>query len=242
MTYPFLLKHGKPFKIEADCFITALSKALMKHPGKRIIVKYSKAMRQYLANLNEKDSILVTRHGGITAVSLRDKNETDNVLPIEDDNMDLITAKKEAVTRSKADKKKTLHINVKEDGECEIEETPDATTHASYKAGKELPVDEPPTDTKVETVKSEVAVKTSTKTPSGKTKNSNDMKTVAKKVEKKVVAPKKAPAKSTPSDRVIRGNNMALSAAEWKKVDALLAKNQMTFSAWSRSLVLKQIK
>jgi len=41
---------------------------------------------------------------------------------------------------------------------------------------------------------------------------------------------------------VPRGNNMYLTEAEWKKVDTLLAKEGVSFSAWSRGLVQAKIK
>jgi hypothetical protein len=72
-----------------------------------------------------------------------------------------------------------------------------------------------------------------------KTQNTEIMKAEAKKSPAKKEAPKKlAKAEKT----LPRGNNMYLTAGEWAKVDALLAKKELSFSAWSRGLVQAAIK
>jgi len=63
----------------------------------------------------------------------------------------------------------------------------------------------------------------------------NKAKNVAAKAAAKTI--KEAKVKTVP-----RGNNMYLTEAEWKKVDTLLAKEGVSFSAWSRGLVQAKIK
>lgn len=96
-----------------------------------------------------------------------------------------------------------------------------------------------PVKTPKEVNKKEMAV---VKTPAKK---------IAKKVPaKKVTAVKKSPGKVlTPKtekkdvgEKLIRGNNMALTPAEWRKVDELLKKEDVSFSTFSRNLVLAKIK
>ena len=82
MTYSFVLKGSRSFKVDADCFVNALNKALLKFPGKRIIVNYSRSMKQYLAKLNPADNVLITRNGHITACSLRSVD--DDFIPVSD--------------------------------------------------------------------------------------------------------------------------------------------------------------
>lgn len=73
--------------------------------------------------------------------------------------------------------------------------------------------------------------------------NGAEIKTTAEKTKKQ---PMKTIAKKLPKNEkaktIARGNNMFLTEADWKKVDAILNKEETSFSAWSRSLVLAKIK
>lgn len=71
------------------------------------------------------------------------------------------------------------------------------------------------------------------------TKVAVKMKNVKKPAIK--VKAKNGIAKKEKIKTVPRGNNMFLTEAEWKKVDALLAKENVSFSAWSRGLVQAEI-
>lgn len=73
------------------------------------------------------------------------------------------------------------------------------------------------------------------------------------KSKKVAAAPKKSDSKKkiaakvlTPKDsepRITKGNNMALTEAQWKKVDAKIkSMGEKSFSSYSRNLVLKDIK
>lgn len=211
-TYSFRIKNGRPFKVPADCFINALNKALLKFPGKRIIVNYSKAMKQYLAKLNPADNVLITKNGHIMSASLQPAEDENDFIPLTDTNVDLVTAKKEAVTRSKADKKKVFYINVDKDtAECIIEETANETTHAAYKAGNEIAIptasaeaaDKPTPISKAKTGKSATPAP-ATKEVAGKNKNTKEVKKQAKSgvAAKKAAAPAKKAATSTTVTKV----------------------------------------
>ena len=175
--------------------------------------------------------------------------------------MDLITAKVEAAALSKRERK-IVYICVADDGECELLDSPNGEVMATFSGGTEVkeqveavatikPAPKEKKITKVSaeemkvikenkdelrTVKREAPIKKA----SGKSKN-KVMAAVAKKkkVTKKAVTSR--PSVST-EKKIPRGNNMHLTAAEWKKVDAVLEREQISFSAWSRGLVLAKIK
>jgi hypothetical protein len=102
---------------------------------------------------------------------------------------------------------------------------------------------EEPTAAKVKKV---VEKKSKKKMPVTKTKPAK--KVAAKKVAKKEAPKKKVEAKilkpeGPKEEKLIRGNNMALTEAQWAKVDAAIKKDgAKSFSSWSRDLVLAKIK
>lgn len=157
--------------------------------------------------------------------------------------MDLITAKVEAAAKSKDGKK--IFILVDAEGECSLSNTYSKEAIAAYKNGNEVALEAGDAST------SEGAGQTAPP-PAGKkvksvtTKKPKTMATpaVSKKVAKKAPAKKVVAKKAaTPNpDRIVRGNNMFLSKGEWAKVDAILKKEDKSFSEWSRGLVLAKIK
>jgi hypothetical protein len=81
------------------------------------------------------------------------------------------------------------------------------------------------------------------KMPVTKTAKSKKVAAAPKKSDskKKVAAKVLTPKDSEP--RITKGNNMALTEAQWKKVDAKIkAMGERSFSSYSRNLVLKDIK
>lgn len=134
--------------------------------------------------------------------------------------MDLITAKVEAAKASKDGKR--IFINVDKDGECTLGKfDPNAST-VCYSNGSQVPM--PKDEPEEEKVKKEKPVKK------------------VKTETKKKVAQKQRPATVKKEQRIPRGNNMFLTEAEWKKVDAILKKEDKSFSEWSRGLVQAKIK
>lgn len=167
--------------------------------------------------------------------------------------MVLIEADVEAGSRSLKTGKRTYVLVKESDGEAVVSSKllPGHTVNSAYENGKkvkltEVEEDGPPATTaqnkaKAMAKKSPDAVrKESDKYIEPKTKQvmSTKAKTPAKKTAKKVV--KKATEKGP--EKFARGNNMFLTAAEWKKVDTLLEKEGVSFSAWSRALVQAKIK
>lgn len=220
--FPFLVrvsrttKTRKVVKVHATCYTNALKKVFALHPRKFVKLKNS--------------------------------------------NMDLITAKVEAAALSKRERK-IVYICVSDDGECELFDSPQGEIMATFSGGTEV-------KEQVEAVasKPEPKVKKITKVSAEEMKvikeNKDELRTVKReapikkasgKSKNKVmatVAKKKKAAKKTVTNRpsvstekkIPRGNNMHLTAAEWKKVDAILEKEETSFSAWSRGLVLAKIK
>lgn len=170
-------------------------------------------------------------------------------------NMDLISAKVEAAKLSRSEHKKK-YIIVDDEGECFIDNAPLKGVLHCYNNGSEIALenDAPVTTTvprpnkKKLPAQSEKAQKMINK-KEGKESAANEIdstktKNMATKPAKKAAAKKvKATASKEPKvKKIARGNNMFLTEEEWKKVDKLLEKEQVSFSAWSRNLVLAKIK
>ncbi len=150
------------------------------------------------------------------------KNVEKHLNPIP--HMDLISANNQVKVASKKQPKVQMYVILKED---EFEVTTDVDIdkddiYSVWRGGVKI---DSPKDNKVET----------------KNENTNQMKTKSS-TTKKVAAKKAAPVKKEKKNTVPRGNNMFLTPDEWKKVDAILAKEEITFSAWSRGLVQAKIK
>lgn len=145
--------------------------------------------------------------------------------------MDLITATKQVKADSKKQKKNLFYIILVDDEfEVRTSEQVDIDKddiYSTWRGG--VKIDAP--EGKDQPQESE----------SIKDENNTTMKT---KTKERPAVKKSAPKKeATPKVKTIpRGNNMFLTEAEWKKVDAILAKEELTFSAWSRGLVQAKIK
>lgn len=144
--------------------------------------------------------------------------------------MDLINSQKEAKKLSRENKGVLFHV-ILENDEFLVkkfdEVKPKDDVYSTWRDGakhEDLKEEETITNNKMET---------KTKSPVKKAPKKIAKKTPAKKVVKK---------ETNGEAKLPRGNNMFLTAAEWKKVDAILAKEETTFSAWSRSLVQSKIK
>lgn len=161
----------------------------------------------------------------------------------------LIDAEVEAASQSlKSGKRKLVAIR-DTDGEVFIVDKILAghTVNSAYEKGKKVKLTEEEEDGPVATTKVNAAKakkspdavrKESDKYIEPKTKQvmSTKAKTPAKKTAKKAAPKEKGP------EKFARGNNMFLTAVEWKKVDTLLEKEGVSFSAWSRALVQAKIK
>lgn len=156
-------------------------------------------------------------------------------------NMVLHEAKDQAKKESLA-QKKPFYVFVDKDGEADISSAPLAGTLHKFVNGVE--------DSSFDYKKAASEKTTKPTLPAqsekaqkliNKKEQNMEKKSAPKKAAKKVALKKSSP-KTPTGDKVIRGNNMALTKAEWAKVDAILKKEEMTFSAWSRSLVLAKIK
>jgi hypothetical protein len=174
--------------------------------------------------------------------------------------MDLQSARKHAEKDSKA-KGKTLYINLK-DGECVVSETPDKDNEnvmAGFSKGREIPISDEPKTTKTnetlaklsnkargsnsntkpakEKAEKIIPVKSDTVEADTKIKTKEVMAKVEKKNGKgKAAAKPEAKVKSKEAG-VPRGNNMVLTASQWKKVDAKVGES--SWSGWVRDLVKK---
>jgi hypothetical protein len=156
-------------------------------------------------------------------------------------NMDLISAKVDAAAQSKRDKA-TLYVVSHSDGECTIE------TKEPSKAGdvlqavfvngaeeKEAPAATPTVRVRKGEKLSEAIMRVADKIENKtKTNKSSSMKAGKKAAKKSPIAKKEKGEK-----KVTRGNNMALTDAQWAKVDK--KRGEESFSAFSRGLVLKAI-
>lgn len=208
------VKARKPVKIRASCYALALEKVLALYPKRFVKLKNS--------------------------------------------NMDLITAKVEAAALSKKERK-NVYICVDDEGECVLLDSPKGEVMGTYSNGSEVKEKEPMVaDSPAPTKTKRKVTKVSAEEMKVIKENKDELRTVKKEVPKKsskqknkvMAATKKAAKKKTSTNRpsvkgektVPRGNNMLLTPAEWKKVDAILEKEGVSFSAWSRGLVQAKLK
>lgn len=148
--------------------------------------------------------------------------------------MTLLEAKDAARQESRAQKGKTYFVVVDAAGECDLSSKPrrDATV-AAYKNGNEIAL-LPEHYNKVKEAPEPKASKTKTAKASADEPAVNNTTMAAKKANK--------PTKNGKQEsKLTRGNNMALTKEQWAKVDARLKKEDISFSAFSRNLVLKAI-
>lgn len=210
-------------------------------------------IKSYVTKLNSKEYIrLYERSGKIFASSLipadADEKELENktltfkeIYVPKQNSMNLLQAKKEAAAKS-AKTKKSVYITLMKggNGECAITDTFSNEVMFKFENGLETPVKED--DPKINAVttnteKPKLVILDKPKEKVKPTKNKLNRKKMASTASKKPV-----PAKRSTEVKIPRGNNMFLSASEWKKVDVILAKEKISFSAWSRNLVLAKIK
>lgn len=252
--YPFIINRkakslrAKRVKVEANSYEEALNKVLAVNPGKWVTTTYARNLIVVDFSIAEKAALqsktTIPKIGRIYCKPFKHITNT----------MDLITAKVDAAALSRK-KGKKLYINVDSEGECIIESLPAKKQEdimAVFIAGNEVKLEDHVTMVvdEVKTSASQPATKKTKevvkKEKTKKVKTMATVKTAVKKTAKKVakkVTKKTAPAKKdTREIKIPRGNNMFLTEAQWKKVDALLAKEGLTFSAWSRSLVEVKIK
>jgi hypothetical protein len=176
----------------------------------------------------------------------------------------LIDGKVEAADRSKRSTKPVYMVGTP-DGEFEFSDVPLKNTIYKFKGGSEVPLGddiknyyesqkpakkskavkekETYTQPAAETMEPVDEIKQIKKERKQKEKMSTKKETKpAKKAKKSAPAKKAAPVKKEAKVKTLpRGNNMFLTEAQWKKVDAKLAKDEISFSAFSRGLVLKSI-
>lgn len=177
--------------------------------------------------------------------------------------MDLVTALARATKASKDAKKSYYVLYDGDDGECSVGTAPlrgathkfvngieDKSFYANHlkTVGEEKPKANslPAQSEKAKKLIEQKTAKESAEEDS-KTKNKKEtkMEKVAVKKTSKKGAKKSIPAKKTTSNgesKITRGNNMSLTSADWSKVDKILTRDSISFSAWSRNLVLAKIK
>lgn len=168
--------------------------------------------------------------------------------------MDLMSAKAEA-KRITAEKKGTkVYLLANPDGEISFIGAPIKGVIHCFKDGAEVPLPSK-NEAAAKVKKAKKGIQQDPETVETETASADEekqpVKTKTKKVKKMAKSAKAKPAKKAKTvkakseksgeAKLIRGNNMALTAAEWKKVDAILAKAETSFSAWSRGLVLAKI-
>lgn len=238
MKYPFVIDRknsGKAKNVEANTYDNALNKVLAKHQGKRVTTTFAKRVDDFNnGRIRGDPSPLVSPEQKIIVKPITKILNT----------MDLMSARVEAAAMSRREHKK-IYINTDNEGECICSsiasKNPD-NVQAAYVNGSEVKLGEEVAYTEIEIEE----------TKTSKPKKSTKMETTVTKKTAKKVAKKSAPAKKVVAKKVVtpkskeekipRGNNMFLTEAEWKKVDALLKKEETTFSAWSRGLVQSKIK
>lgn len=159
-------------------------------------------------------------------------------------NMDIIAAKTQAAKESAA-QKKPFYVFVDKDGEADISSAPLAGTLHKFVNGVE-DKDYAPKQSAAAQEKSKPKIpaqsdKAQKLISKSKVQQMENKKKAAKKPAKKAIAKKSSP-NTVKEEKLIRGNNMALTKAQWAKVDALLKKEETTFSSFSRELVLAKIK
>lgn len=218
MTYPFVVSRRKVVKIDADNYANALNKVLMKNPVKIITTTFAQ-------NLAGRKNLPVT------IPALKAIHNKYKPLKIILTTMDLISAKVEAASTSKKERKR-IFIYVDSEGECLLTSVMPKNKdliQAVFINGSE---------TKLENLEEQTITTMETKTK-------KVAKPAAKRVAKKTVTKKSPakkilkPAKST-EEKIARGNNMFLTQAEWNKVDKV--RGDESFSAWCRGLVQAKIK
>lgn len=140
-----------------------------------------------------------------------------------------------AKVESRANKGTTYHVNVDADGWCHVDKIPEAgmTSH-SFKNGAEVPVPNGYAIDKNAKAKTKAIKDKPAKVEAVDSTTTNKVMTTKTKV-------KKAKAKAVNTEGTTRGNNMKLTTAQWGKVDARLKKDDVSFSSFSRGLVLKAI-
>lgn len=152
--------------------------------------------------------------------------------------MDLISAKVEAAKESRLNNT-VLYVMSHADGECTIEKTDKMKKgdilQAIFQNGKEVEevVTAPATE-------KEAKGKSPKPENAGKKEKPSKTKSMATKKATGKAAKKAAPkAKGPKVEKVIRGNNMALTKEQWAKVDK--KRGDVSFSEFSRTAVLKAI-
>jgi len=240
--FPFVVRGltDKLKRVEADSYPNALNKVLAQNPDRFVTTQFA----QRTAGLG-----LTTSRAAVLPVVRTPNKRYIKFL----ETMDLQSARKQAAADSKAQKKK-LFINVDDEGECVLSSVADKNPDnvmAAFVNGSEVALDEPKQEqaktTKVNAALSKALKKTLgkvatatvekvNKLSTNKSESTNEMKSTKKSVPAKKAA-KKVAKKASGEKTVPRGNNMFLTEAQWKKVDA--KRGDESFSAWSRGLVKK---
>lgn len=229
-SYPFVIKtrvRGKLRKVMAESFEQALNKILSVNPGHRVSTKFARSVDGLPYHHKEHAQ----------------KSERHKIQPFIQiiNTMDLIEARVKAAATSLKEKKK-IYIVVDKEGECLLKSIPDKNPElnmAAFVNGSEVKVTSEEIETSAEAEVTKIS-QVKKKTPLTKTKVQPKKKTKMAKTATKT--PAKNLVKKSSEERIARGNNMHLTATEWKKVDAILKKEEISFSAWSRGLVLAKIK
>lgn len=246
--YPFVVNRSKAEVVNANNYNNALNKVLSRNPNKFVKTKYAKNVEKFIQRLNENERIVSFKQGATRGAQIIfEEDFLELMLPVVTTKlknklfMDLMNARKKALEQSKSGG--PLHVNVNnETGECTIESKANETTFASFNHGKEIAIvfktkNKP---VKVSTGSKETAIfennltnkqmkKSAEKTPAKKVATSKPAK--AEKKEKKVGT----------ADKKKVGSSSFFDAAQWKKVEAILKKEDLSFNAWANKLIFAKI-
>jgi len=224
-SYPFLIRGPTSVRrvhAQGRNFFNALEKVLAIFPAKFVNFKYARNM-----DMNTTKQLVVK-------LSKKNKGVEHTIWLNEKEGEFYITYLKDKFTMLVEEETDPVGIEI---GSARTNKW---TFESAYINGEVVPPSHAP---KVENVKGE---KISAKGPKSKivktvtmaaAENAN-MKTSKKNGK---AAAKKPVTKVKGEKTIPRGNNMFLTEADWKKVDAILVKEDVSFSAWSRGLVQKRI-
>jgi hypothetical protein len=235
--YPFIVK-GRVKKVCAPNYKNALDRVLYKNPNHFIQTKFAKRMDLITAENEAKAAskskkgaryyVTVSEHGELDYSSTLKRGDTVNSVFV-DGKRGTLTPEELDTDSLPADKNLANKPIAKAHGKAVLTPEDKAKHVEKTRAGVAKILESNKSLNKI----IETGMKNAEK---NKAKNNVVTKAAPVKTIKPAVA-KEAKVKTVP-----RGNNMYLTEAEWKKVDALLAKEGVSFSAWSRGLVQAKIK
>lgn len=241
--YPFIVMapRSRLVHVSAKKFSNALSRALSLHPNKFLKTQFAKRMDLVSAQDEAKKLSLRSAHKQFVVLLKSGDFEVENTLSI-DPKADIYSVwHKGKKIEGPASPKIKLPVQDEEPPVAKAPKRAELPTKKEMKKSMKDIENASIREMLLPREKKQVKQKESNENQST-IKTKEIMKTKNNKSTGKAVAKKSEKSKVEKGDKTPRGNNMYLTAAEWSKVDALLAKKDMSFSAWSRGLVQAAIK